>query len=227
MAISSKIKRLLLAGSGGFCQNPECNTSLFLLSKNEKVDEIEELAHIVGKNTKSPRGKNNLSLRKRNEYGNIIVLCPNCHTKIDKSPELFTVDLLKEWKNKHEEKIKARFHIPEFKTRLELKQEIEPLLLENKLIFNQYGPQSLTAIENPQCEEASARWREKSFEKIIPNNRKIYELLQRNIKLLNDNEKTVLIQFKMHTEDFEHNTLAKNKNPTVSLFPEKIIEILN
>jgi hypothetical protein len=152
MAISSKIKRLLLAKSGGYCQNPECNNDLLSFFEDGKLNGIEELAHIVGKNIKGPRGKNSLNLNERDQYVNIILLCPNCHTKVDKNPRLFTVDLLQQWKNKHEEKIKACFYVPEFTTRLELKQVIEQLFLENKLIFDQYGPQSPAAIKTSYSE---------------------------------------------------------------------------
>ncbi len=45
-----------------------------------------EQAHIVAEEEEGPRGKSVLSKEERNSYHNHILLCPNCHTKIDKAP---------------------------------------------------------------------------------------------------------------------------------------------
>lgn len=106
MAIKEKTKRLLLARSGGFCANPGCNINLFPLFENGEITNVEELAHIIGRKIGGPRGDEGLGLDKRDGYKNIIILCPTCHRKIDKFPNLYPTSVIREWKLEHEQKIK-------------------------------------------------------------------------------------------------------------------------
>ncbi len=225
MSISSKTKKLLLARSGGFCQNPECNRDLFHYFNDGTISNIEELAHIIAKKESGPRGNETLPLEQRDEYDNIILLCPDCHTIIDKNPEKYPIEVLKKWKIEHENKIKSNFHVPKYKKRSELSVEIEKLLAENLEIFQQYGPHSEFAKSSNQF-DAAKMWRKRSIETIIPNNRKIYELLDKNYDLLNDKERKIFYKFKEHKEGFEYNMLSGDKNSTVPLFPKEIYEIL-
>ena len=96
MSISNKVQRKLLAASGGFCGNPSCHRYLFDFFETGEITNIEELAHIIGQKKEGPRGENELSLSERDEFDNIILLCPTCHTIIDKNPQLYPIpDLLK------------------------------------------------------------------------------------------------------------------------------------
>ena len=63
---------------------------------------IGEIAHIAGRSPGSPRYDDNMSPEERNEYANLIFLCPTCHTEIDKDPKSHTVETLKILKDKHE-----------------------------------------------------------------------------------------------------------------------------
>jgi len=225
MSISSKTKKLLLARSGGYCQNPECNADLYPYFESGKITNVEELAHIIGQKQDGPRGNSTLALSDRDEYNNIILLCPTCHTKIDKNPDIYGVETLHNWKIDHEEKIKSSFHSPTYQNRAELRKVIQKLSVENKIIFNRYGPQSNFALKTTQS-EASKMWEMKAIETLIPNNRKIYELLNRNYLLLNEKELETFANFKIHKEGFEYNKLSGDKNSSVPLFPSKMNDIL-
>jgi 5-methylcytosine-specific restriction endonuclease McrA len=152
MSISSKTKRLLLARSGGYCQNPECNKDLYPYFEDGTITNIEELAHIIAKSEGGARGDEPLPLDQRDEYDNIILLCPTCHTIIDKNSEKYPSQVLKKWKREHEDKIKSNFHVSKYKDRSELRVEIQKLLAENHEIFRQYGPQSDFAKGSSQSE---------------------------------------------------------------------------
>lgn len=116
MSISKKVIRKLWASSGGYCANPNCHADLFPLFENGEVANIEELAHIIGQKKNGPRGNDDLSRTQRDEFDNIIVLCPSCHTLVDKNEKQFPVSIIKEWKNNHEDSIKKLFQTPVFKT---------------------------------------------------------------------------------------------------------------
>ena len=64
--------------------------------KNDDPVPIGEIAHIEGLNPDSPRYNPNMTNKERNSYVNLIILCPTCHTKIDKDPNYYTVEKLKQ-----------------------------------------------------------------------------------------------------------------------------------
>lgn len=63
---------------------------------------IGEMAHIEGENPGSARYNANMTGDERNSYDNLILLCPNHHTEIDKNPVQYPVDKLKQIKSDHE-----------------------------------------------------------------------------------------------------------------------------
>lgn len=112
MSIRTIVKRKLWASSGGFCGKPDCHSDLFPFFESGKITNIEELAHIIGQKEKGPRGNNPLPLDERDEFENIILLCPTCHTIVDKNPELFPNETIKQWKSNHEKSIADIFQVP-------------------------------------------------------------------------------------------------------------------
>ncbi|MNR82469.1 hypothetical protein D3C72_132280 [compost metagenome] len=63
---------------------------------------LGEQAHIVGENEKSARWKSPLTTEERNSYHNMILLCPNHHTEIDKNEIDWPVERLHIKKSMHE-----------------------------------------------------------------------------------------------------------------------------
>lgn len=195
--IEENIKRKLYAESMGRCMNPICQAELF----NANGDIIEK-AHIV------PYCKT-----KENTYENLIVLCPNCHTKYDKN-KLFTLDEVKNWKQLRKEELERVF-CRKFKSFGELKVEVVPLLLENKMIY-----------ENYYLNNEKALW-DKFEPKILINNRKLKELFKNNLELFQTHsEKSYsnlhYIQlFLAHVDEFEFTRLDDEKHRIV-LFPKEI-----
>lgn len=224
MSIEAKTKRLLLARSGGFCGNPSCNADLFPLFGSNKITNIEHIAHIIGQSVDGPRGDENLEIGNRDNFDNIILLCPNCHTKVDKFPEHYLTSTLQEWKRTHEKRIIELFETPKFDTRADARKEIEKLLRTNKVVFDTYGPDSLKAEEN--FLEVEKIWEQKSIDTIIPNNRYLYSLLQRNYELLSEAEKDLFEEWKQHKESFEYNKLSGDKTSAIVIYPKTFNYIL-
>lgn len=101
MVISQKDIKLLWGRSGNRCaickeeltQDKRANSATFTLG---------EQAHIVGENEVSPRGKSPLKQQERDSYHNLILLCPNDHTIIDKNKDDWPVEKLYQIKSVHE-----------------------------------------------------------------------------------------------------------------------------
>jgi len=70
---------------------------------------IGEACRIVAKKPSGPRGKEKIDCQ-IDSIDNLILLCPNHHTLIDKNRQEFTTEKLKEMKQLHEEKIYNKIH---------------------------------------------------------------------------------------------------------------------
>lgn len=93
----------LMVLSGGMCEL--CGMSIIRYGKEQQVYTIAELAHIIGLNNGSPRYNELKSTKYLNSENNIMVLCRNCHSIIDKNPDQYTVNYLIKKKRKHEKQV--------------------------------------------------------------------------------------------------------------------------
>lgn len=103
MPVSQQDIKLLWGRAAERCSFPDCRMRL---TQDRKLASdsfpLGEQAHIVGATKKSPRGKSNLTKKERDSYYNLILLCPNHHTLIDKNPDDYTIEKLHLFKDQHE-----------------------------------------------------------------------------------------------------------------------------
>ena len=224
MAISERVKRQLWTSSAGVCQNPGCRKELFKSFADGAITSIEELAHVIAQTTNGPRGHDQLPLTERDEFENIMVLCPSCHSLIDKAPHQFPPATLLEWKNNHAAAVKRALLTPVCKDRSELRRAVRVLLDRNRGIFETYGPHSTGAAD--PLTEAAKQWQRLILTDILPSNRKIVALLETNGQLLTKREQETLRAFIVHAEAFEYNHVSGEKNPVAPLFPKEMNNIL-
>ena len=224
MAISDRVKKRLWASSGGYCQNPACNRDFFMVFENGDVSSVEELAHIIARSGEGPRGDADLALRDRDIFENIILLCPTCHTTVDKNSDHYPVKLIRGWKHEHEAAINHLFIVPTFDSRAKLGVEVHTLLQSNRAVFNEYGPWS-KHVDQP-ITDAAREWQRLVLAVILPNNKRLLALLRKNKQLLNDSERDVVEQFAVHQEGFEYNHLSGNKSAVAPVFPREMNQIL-
>lgn len=193
-------KRRLFAASAGYCQNPECSNELFLDAEGLSVH-IAEMAHVFAATDGGPRSKATLSQEERGFFENLIVLCANCHTKVDKAPDAYPDSMLKRWKREHAAKLQGLFGVVKFNGRAEVRKAIVPILDENFAIFQMYGPHTDSAT-NPES-GAAEQWKRKMLTRILPNNRRILAIVDMNRHLLHTEESVVLEHFRQHVDDLE------------------------
>jgi len=127
MAIPEGVKRRLWASSAGICQNPSCRADLFNSFANGDVTNIEELAHIIARQDDGPRGDPATPFSARDQFDNIIVLCPSCHTLVDKAPKQFPPQILSEWKRTHAETVRRALLTRVYQSRSDLRPVIHRL----------------------------------------------------------------------------------------------------
>jgi len=181
VAISRKDIKLLWGRAAGFCSNAECRGKVTEVNEAGASYLTGEMAHIIAKNIGGPRSNEHEGA---DTYENLILLCPTCHTKIDKAPEgTFSTERLIEWKRQHEEWVDSWAEAEKFSNLADLMNCISGLLDENAYIFYEYGPKSKAAKENPDS-TLHAIWMARRLDTIVPNNTKILKVLEYNAELL-------------------------------------------
>lgn len=193
-------QKRLFAASAGYCQNPKCESELFIDTAGKSIH-IAEMAHVFAANDNGPRAQKKLSKEERGSFENLILLCANCHTMVDKAPEAFTAAMILGWKRDHSNKLQSIFGVVKYDNRVDAQKAIEPLLIQNFQIFNQYGPH-IDAARNPES-GAAEQWERKMLTRILPNNRKVLAVLDENRHLLSEAEMVTTEQFRQHIDDLE------------------------
>jgi hypothetical protein len=218
----SHTQRRLFAASAGYCQNPACSNELFVDAAGKSIH-IAEMAHVFAANDAGPRGHGDLTKEERGSFDNLVMLCANCHTMVDKAPESFPDAVMLGWKREHAQKLQALFGAVKLKNRQDARKAVEPLLDENHAIFKQYGPQ-VQAAGNPES-GAAEQWERKMLTRILPNSRRILSILDANRDFLVGDEKAILERFRQHIDDLEAFHI-EHVREDASRFPEALARIL-
>lgn len=101
--IPLKQQKIVCLKSGNRCAMPDCRKKLVLDgTKNDPPAIIGRLAHIKGENPNSARHDPNMTDEESNSYENLILICGDCHTKIDNQPNTYTAEKLYQIKKEHE-----------------------------------------------------------------------------------------------------------------------------
>lgn len=103
--ISDLTRFLLWSKSGGRCQL--CNKLLYKSSLTQQPVNVGVVAHIIPANQNGPRGREEpeMSEADRASFGNLMLLCGDCHHEIDTNDKRYTAAILREKKRRHEARI--------------------------------------------------------------------------------------------------------------------------
>lgn len=214
-------QRRLFAASGGYCQNPGCNQALFVEIETARVS-VAEMAHIFAAQDDGPRANLQLTEQDRGEFSNLILLCANCHTVIDKRPENFPDSLILKWKSDHEARIAAVFGSVAYENRADARSALLALTARTGAIHDRVGPDNEYKW-NPEADEA-VEWQHHVRQTIIPTNRSVLALLDRNRRLLLQNEMEIVEIFRQHIEGVEQRHIFSSPLPSAPRYPAGISE---
>lgn len=105
MAISDKDIKLLWGRAAGHCSVPGCPEDLtrYLARSGDIV--LGEMAHVIGRKPGAARSDGAVA---DNSYENLILLCPNHHTLVDKASADHPAELLHTWKQDWEAEVMRR-----------------------------------------------------------------------------------------------------------------------
>lgn len=105
MPIPARVAKILWGRSGSRCAFTDCRKEL---TTGPDGITVGEMAHIAATNSLGPRADSNMSQTERDSYKNLILLCPEHHTLIDKDENTWTVEQLLSMKKSHEEWVQAQ-----------------------------------------------------------------------------------------------------------------------
>lgn len=112
MSISLRTHKMLWGRSGNICAYPECKKVLVMdISETDDISVIGEEAHIVAREADGPRGDAPLVTEQRDKYGNLILMCSIHHKIIDDHPTIYTVEVLHDYKKRHEDWFREKYEI--------------------------------------------------------------------------------------------------------------------
>jgi len=208
VAISDVDSKLLWGRAAGICSNPQCKRDLTVILAEKGSYNIGEMAHIIPRSVGGPRGQEQPGA---DTYDNLILLCPTCHTHVDKGPTQYPRDLLLRWKSEHEKGIREVGASLKFNDVAKLKAAITRVLQENFHIWKSFGPQSNIASSDPGS-NASETWGLRKLDAIIPNNSKIINMIENNLELLSEQQYEAFLSFKSHAIAFEQNQYSRLDN---------------
>lgn len=188
------------------CSRPGCGADLTRLIEGGEHYTVGEMAHVIAQAEGGPRG---IAGGGSDRYDNLILLCPTCHKDVDKAPAgRFPAEEIHSWKRVHEDRIRGLGSEEVFPSFEALAARIRFLLAENRSIWAEYGPQSESAVSNP-ISNLNDLWNLHRTERIIPNNRKIVNIVGANQNLLTSDQLQAYGNFLAHADAYERHVYSR------------------
>lgn len=228
MPTTQKSTKILWANAAGRCAFPGCQCRLCTDEAAKAAPyTIGEMAHICGEKAGASRYDGSQTEKQRDDYANLILLCPNHHTLIDKPENLkkYSVEVLHKMKSDHEGYVHGRLEVRSFQEKQDIAAYVYPLLKENHDVFLSFGPRSEIARRNPES-DAHGVWVSERLATIIPNNRKIVEIIEANSGLFTAAEQAVLKKFSLHARSYEGWVTDDVSYEGVVRFPEEFDKLI-
>lgn len=196
--IPAETRLRLFSEAAGHCQRPVCLTPLFPAEMGGDRH-IGEMAHVIPFGASGPRHFE----RPKGEFDtetfeNLILLCPTCHTIIDKDPEAYKRGTLLAWKAGHLAALATRQGIVTYGTRAEVRLALVDVLEENRAIWREFAPSEGAVFEFDPESETAAMWGQRVRSVILPNHFRIIAIIDVNKGHMLDREMGAFARYREH-----------------------------
>jgi len=105
---SDQTLKLLWGRAAGRCAVSTCRVELYVeKTEHDPAVPIGDIAHMHAHGDSGPRAVQSLSAKQRNSYENLILLCKNCHARLDGQKNRNTVEVIQQIKFDHEAWVRA------------------------------------------------------------------------------------------------------------------------
>jgi len=197
-AIPPATRLRLFSEAAGHCQKPDCLDTLFPVELGGDKH-IAEMAHVIPHGEAGPRHED----RPAGEFDpdafeNLILLCPTCHTKIDKDPDGYPRNILLDWKQNHVSSLAAKQGIRAYDDRAQVRAAVAGVMAENKAIWDKFAPGHGSAFEYDPESEAAKAWSQRVRSVILPNHYRAQAIIQANLSLATEEERRTFAEYQEH-----------------------------
>lgn len=214
--------RQLFAESAGTCLL--CNTPLFASSPlRQRSISIAERAHVVAHSAEGPRGDPTVSAEHLRDPANIVLLCPTCHTKVDKAPVAYPPATLLATKARRAGAVALIGGAPIFGSREQARHAVELLLERNGATFRAFGPDP--GDGSLGTAEQAANWSERVLDDIVPGSELIVAIVETNPDLATPGDRSAAALLRLHAKDLSDKHRRGEITAPALRFPEAAMAI--
>lgn len=197
-AIPAPTRLRLFSEASGHCQNPGCLVPLFPAEMGGDAH-IAEMAHVIPHGDAGPRHQDRPDEAfDTDAFDNLILLCPTCHTKIDKDPDAYPRHLLLTWKETHLANLALKQGIKAYDDRQQARAAILALSAENLAIWDTYAPVDGSEFDYDPESATSKAWSQRMRSVILPNHYRLQAIIQANMALLEADERKTFAAYQEH-----------------------------
>ncbi|APP78662.1 HNH endonuclease [Xanthomonas hortorum] len=216
--ISTETKLRLFAEAAGHCQHPDCLEKLFPFEMGGDRH-IAEIAHVIPYGEKGPRHEVRPPDKfDKNAFENLILLCPTCHTVIDKNSDAYGRSLLLGWKAGHFAALAYKQGIVSYNHRNQVRRAITAAMAENKAIWKQLAPEDGCKFSYDPESDAAQLWSKRMRGIILPNHFRIIAISSLNLHLATGAEHETLASYQEHVRGLVERHVCRVSG-TASRFP--------
>jgi len=188
----------LFSDAAGHCQNPACLNTLFPAELGGEKH-IAEMAHVIPHGDHGPRHKDRPPGQfLADSIDNLLVLCPTCHTMIDKDPEAYPRVRLLDWKQNHLARLLLKQGVKVYGERAQVRSAIGSILAQNRAIWQQYAPIDGWDFEYDPESVVAKVWSQRMRSVILPNHYRVQAIIEANLSLASDGERRVFAEYQEH-----------------------------
>lgn len=218
-AIPAETRLRLFSGASGHCQKPDCLEPLFPVELGGDKH-IAEMAHVIPHGNAGPRHEDRPDGEfDADAFGNLILLCPTCHTKIDKDPDSFPRSILLDWKETHLANLAAKQGIRAYDDRGDARAAVEAVMAENKAIWDRFAPEHGSEFQYDPESEAARAWSQRMRSVILPNHYRAQAIIKANLALATEDERRTFAEYQEHLRGLSERHLCGVSGRAIR-FPE-------
>jgi hypothetical protein len=223
-SIPTETKLRLFSAAAGHCQHPECLRPLFPAELGGQKH-IAEMAHVIPHGEKGPRHEERPSGDfEPDSFENHILLCPTCHTIIDKDPDAYPRSKLIDWKSNHMAALANKQGICAYEERSEVRSAVIAVMAENRAIWEELAPSDSSNFSFDPESESAKTWRVRMRSVVLPNHFRIQAIIKANLNHLTENERVTFGYYQEHVRGLSERHICGTSGRAIR-YPTEMDEI--
>jgi hypothetical protein len=223
--IPAETKLRLFSEAAGHCQHPECLQPLFPAEMGGDKH-IAEMAHVIPHGETGPRHEDRPAGEfEADSFENLILLCPTCHTIIDKYPAGYSRATLLGWKGNHLAALALKQGIRTYDERDQVRVAVVAAMAENKAVWQELAPSDGSSFVLDPESEAAKTWEQRMRGVILPNHFRIQAIIKANLHHLTVAEQETFARYLEHVRGLSERHVCGVAGSAIR-YPEEMDGIL-